>query len=128
MRFREREMSDRVQYKHGSIGKARAFRKNSTEGEQRIWSCLRGNQLGFHFRRQMPIGKYIVDFVCWKKKIIIEIDGSQHWIKEGKEHDKIRDAYLKERGFHIMRFNSVEVLNNTDGVIELIYERLENPL
>jgi 5-methyltetrahydrofolate--homocysteine methyltransferase len=76
----------------------------------------------------MPIGKYIVDFVCRKKKIIIEIDGSQHWTKEGRESDRIRDAYLRENGFHIIRFNSVEVLNNTDNVIDVIYQNLKNPL
>jgi very-short-patch-repair endonuclease len=76
----------------------------------------------------MPIGRYIVDFICWKEKLIVEIDGSQHWTKEGRESDRIRDAYLKENGFHIMRFNSIEVLKNTDSVIDLIYERLKNPL
>lgn len=120
-------MSESLQYKSGSIRRARAFRKDMTDGEQKIWSRLRRNQLGCYFRRQMPIGKYIVDFACWKERLIVEIDGSQHLTKEGKKSDQIRDTYLKGLGFRILRFNSVESLNNTDGVVDLIYEKLKNP-
>ena len=99
-----------------------------TDGEQKLWSRLRGKQLEYYFRRQTSIGKYIVDFVCWKEKLVVEIDGSQHFTNAGKEHDRIRDQFLKEQGFRILRFDSVEVLNNTDGIIEAIDENLKNPL
>jgi very-short-patch-repair endonuclease len=99
-----------------------------TDGEQKLKSRLRGKQLEYYFRRQTPIGKYIVDFVCWKEKLVVEIDGSQHFTNAGKEHDRIRDQFLKEQGFRILHFDSVEVLNNTDDIIEAIYENLKNPL
>jgi len=99
-----------------------------TDGEQKLWSRLRGKQLEYYFRRQTPIGKYIVDFVCLKEKLIVEIDGSQHYTPTGKEHDRIRDQFLQRQGFRILRFNSVEVLDNTDGIIEVIYQKLTNPL
>jgi very-short-patch-repair endonuclease len=121
-------MADTLRYQHSSISKARVFRKSMTDGEQKLWSRLRGKQLEYYFRRQTPIGKYIVDFVCLKEKLIVEIDGSQHYTPTGKEHDRIRDQFLQQQGFRILRFNSVEVLNNTDGIIEVIYQKLMNPL
>jgi very-short-patch-repair endonuclease len=108
-------MAEPLRYRHDSVGRARAFRKSMTDGEQKLWSRLRGKQLEYYFRRQTPIGKYIVDFVCWKEKLVVEIDGSQHFTNAGKEHDRIRDQ------FHT-------VLDNTDGIIEAIYENLKNPL
>jgi very-short-patch-repair endonuclease len=114
-------MAEPLRYRHSSISKARVFRKSMTDGEQKLWSRLRGKQLEYYFRRQTPIGKYIVDFVCLKEKLIVEIDGSQHYTPIGKEHDRIRDQFLQQQGFQILRFNSVEVLNNTDGIIEVIY-------
>jgi Uncharacterized protein conserved in bacteria len=121
-------MAEPLHYRRGAVGRARAFRKSMTDGEQKLWSRLRGKQLEYYFRRQTSIGKYIVDFVCWKEKLVVEIDGSQHFTNAGKEHDRIRDQFLKEQGFRILRFDSVEVLNNTDGIIEAIYENLKNPL
>jgi very-short-patch-repair endonuclease len=117
-----------LRYRHSSIGRARAFRKSMTDGEQKLWSRLRGKQLEYYFRRQTPIGKYIVDFACLKEKLVVEIDGSQHFTMTGKEHDRIRDHFLKEQGFRVLRFDSVEVLNNTDGIVDAIYEYLKNPL
>ena len=121
-------MAKHLRYRHSSIGRARTFRKAMTDGEQKLWSRLRRKQLGCYFRRQTPIGKYVVDFVCWKEKLIVEIDGSQHYTNAGKEHDRIRDQFLQKQGFPILRFNSVEVLNNTDGIVEAIYENIKNPL
>jgi very-short-patch-repair endonuclease len=121
-------MNDRIHYKHSSIKRAQKFRKEMTEGEQKLWSRLRGKQIEYYFRRQTPIGKYIVDFVCWKEKLIVEIDGSQHFTSAGKEHDRIRDQFLKEQGFRVLHFDSIAALNNTDGIIDTIYEKLKNPL
>jgi len=120
-------MAETLRYRYGSVGRARAFRKSMTDGEKILWSRLRGKQLEYYFRRQTPIGKYIVDFVCWKEKLVIEIDGLHHFTDAGKKHDKIRDQFLEEQGFRILRFNSIEVLNNTDGIIDATYENLRNP-
>lgn len=121
-------MAESLRYRHSSIERARTFRKSMTDGERKLWSRLRGKQAEYYFRRQTPIGKYIVDFVCWKEKLIIEIDGSQHNTSAGKEHDAIRDQFLQQQGFTILRFTSVEALNNTDGVVGTIYQTLRNPL
>jgi len=121
-------MAEPLRYRRSSINKARVFRKTMTDGEQKLWSRLRGKQLEYYFRRQTPIEKYIVDFVCLKEKLIVEIDGSQHYTPTEKEHDRIRDQFLQRQGFRILRFNSVEVLDNTDGIIEVIYQKLTNPL
>jgi very-short-patch-repair endonuclease len=84
--------------------------------------------LEYYFKRQTPIGKYVVDVVCRKEKLIVEIDGSQHETLRGKEHDRIRDQFLRQQGFRILRFHSVEALDTTDGIIETIYQAVMNPL
>jgi very-short-patch-repair endonuclease len=81
---------------------------------------------GFKFRRQETIGKYIVDFVCYEKKIIIELDGGQH--SEHEEKDQIRDEWLRSGGFKIVRFWNNDVLKKTEGILEIIIkECLESP-
>ena len=120
-------MTEPLQYRQSSIGRARSFRKNMTDAETKLWSRLRGSQLGYYFRRQVPVGDYIVDFMCRNEKLIDEINGSQHYTKKGKEGDKIRDDYLEELGYRVLRFNTVETLQNTDGILETIYESLKNP-
>lgn len=99
------------------------FRKSSTPQEVILWSRLRRNQLGYKFRRQHSIGKYIVDFYCAKKKLVIEIDGSQH-IEKQKEYDEQRDVYLKDLGFDVLRFWDNEINNNLDGALVKIMEYL----
>ncbi|MBI4837013.1 MAG: endonuclease domain-containing protein [Candidatus Portnoybacteria bacterium] len=101
----------------------RKLRKSTTPQEVILWSRIRRNQLGYKFRRQHSIGKYIVDFYCPEKKLIIELDGSQH-IEKQKEHDEQRDEYLKSLGFIILRFWDSEINNNLDGVLLKILERL----
>jgi very-short-patch-repair endonuclease len=121
-------VAEPLRYHHRSIKQAQTFRKHMTDAEQKLWSQLRRNWLGYYFRRQVPIGKYIVDFMCWKKKLIVEIDGSQHYTTEGKEYDRIRDTFLEGQGFHVLRFNSSETLQYTDAVLEKIFETLQNPI
>lgn len=75
---------------------------------------------GLKFKRQQPFGKYIVDFICFEKKIIIELDGSQHMEQEAKENDRARDLWFKEQGYSVLRFWDNEVLMNTKGVLEVI--------
>jgi very-short-patch-repair endonuclease len=89
----------------------------------RLWSYLRRKQLdGFRFRRQQPIGPYIVDFFCPAVKLIIEVDGGQHAVNE--KADASRTHWLEERGYRVARFWNNEVLANTDGVIWAILEAL----
>jgi len=104
--------------------KARELRKNLTDAERALWRCLRLRQFdGNKFRRQQHIGKYIVDFVCLEKKLIIEVDGSQH--SEQTDYDSMRDAWLKKQGFCVLRFWDNQVFNEIDGVKEMIIEALQ---
>lgn len=101
------------------------LRQNQTKAEVRIWRHLKNRALaGFKFRRQCPIGPYIVDFVCLEKMIVIEIDGGQH--AEQTHRDARRSQYLKSRGFEVLRFWNNEVLANTDSVLSVILTTLVN--
>ena len=88
-----------------------------TEVERKLWHRINRKQLGVRFRRQQPIGRYIVDFVCFKPKIIIEIDEGQH---NQCIPDRKRDAWFIKQGHRVLRFWNNEVLHNIDGVIETI--------
>ena len=95
-----------------------------TKAEGRIWSRLRAHRFqGYSFRRQLPIGPYIVDFVCLDARLIIEIDGGQHASAEA-ERDKKRDAWLRSQGFLILRYWNNDVLTNLTGVLEHIADAL----
>jgi very-short-patch-repair endonuclease len=111
--------------KRNKIAIAKKLRINSTDTEKYLWKYLRGKQLtGFKFRRQHPIGKYVIDFVNLERRIIIELDGGQHL--ENKK-DKLRDKWLKERGYDVLRFWDNEVLTNVEGVLEVIREKILSP-
>ena len=98
---------------------ARRLRKNPTEAEKRLWYHLRRKQLdGFRFRRQRPIGRYIVDFTCLEASLIIEVDGGQHAFRSEQDYERTR--FLEAQGFRVMRFWNNDVLENTDGVLETI--------
>jgi very-short-patch-repair endonuclease len=106
-------------------GFARELRKNLTDAELKLWQNLRGKRLkGYQFYRQKNIGNYIVDFYCPAGKLIIELDGGQHYAEEGIESDKIRDNYLAGLRFTVLRFSDRDVLKNIDGVLQRIYEHL----
>jgi very-short-patch-repair endonuclease len=93
-----------------------------TDSEQVLWSKVRRKQLhGVQFYRQKPLGKYIVDFYAPRVKLVIEIDGSQHKEINQSQKDIERDRYLNSLGLKVLRFNSREVLTETDAVIEVIY-------
>ena len=94
-----------------------ALRTKQTLQEVLLWSRLRREQLGFKFRRQHSIGGYIVDFYCPDKKLVIEIDGSQHFEKESKEYDNIRTHYFKGLDIKVLRFTNAEINTNIDGVL-----------
>jgi very-short-patch-repair endonuclease len=101
---------------------ARALRKRLTPQEVKLWVKLRElKQLGFHFRRQAPIGPYIVDFVSFKSRIVIEADGGQHNLPEGTASDQARDGFLRSQGFQVLRFWNSDIDANLDGVMEAIF-------
>ena len=98
---------------------AKKLRNDPTEAERILWRRLKSNQLeGVKFRRQEPIEGFIVDFVSFKKKIVIELDGGQH--AENQDDDRQRDCCLQMNGFKVLRFWNNEVFQNLDGVLEVI--------
>lgn len=104
--------------------KARNLRHNSTDVERLMWSLLRDRRLhGHKFRRQVPIGPYIVDFVCYRSRLIIEVDGGQHQLQV--MHDNTRTGWLETNGFTVLRFWNNDLLANRDGVLEVIASVLE---
>jgi len=95
-----------------------------TEAERQLWKYIRRKQIqGKQFLRQRPIGQYIVDFYCPEAKLVIEVDGGQHFTAEDQESDQSRDAFLNGLDLRILRFNNNEVLTNIEGVVNEI-ERL----
>jgi very-short-patch-repair endonuclease len=97
-----------------SLSFAKQLRQNQTDAENLMWRELRANRLqGFKFRRQVPLGIYFADFVCFEAKIIIELDGGQH---NEDARDAIRDKALREMGFTVLRFWNNDVLKNLEGV------------
>jgi len=100
---------------------AKTLRRNSTDTEAFLWKRLRARQVeGIKFRRQQPIENFIVDFVSFEKRMIIELDGGQH--ARDRHKDILRDRFLAENGFRVLRFWNNEVLENIDGVLEVIRE------
>jgi very-short-patch-repair endonuclease len=104
---------------HRLLNPAKRLRTNSTDAERLLWSRLRAHRLqGFKFKRQQPLGNYVVDFVCFEAHLVIELDGGQHLL--AKEEDKARDAWLASMGFRVLRFWNNEVLENLEGVLTRI--------
>ena len=109
---------------HRTRVRARELRRNPTDAERLLWKKLRYWQVdGCKFRRQQPLGRYIVDFVCLQKRLIVEVDGGQH--AEQANYDAERDGWLVDQGFVVLRFWN-DVLNNMDGVLETIIGRLQS--
>ena len=97
---------------------ARSLRKTPTKEENLLWGRLRLKQMeGFKFRRQAPVGNYIADFVCFEKRLVVEVDGGQH---AESVNDKNRDRWFRENGFKVLRFWNNDVLDNAEGVLEVI--------
>jgi very-short-patch-repair endonuclease len=95
------------------------LRSTMIDAERKLWSKLRLKQLnGYQFYRQRVIGNYIVDFCSLSLKMVVEIDGSQHYSDEGIASDKTRDQYLQNCGLKVLRFNGYEILTNVNGVVE----------
>lgn len=110
-----------------SLTNARALRKSMTDAERRLWYHLRAGRLGVHFRRQAPIGPYIVDFAAIAHRLVVEIDGGQHAEPDQAGYDARRTADLERLGFRVLRFWNNEVLGHTEVVAEQIWEALGQP-
>ncbi len=109
---------------YNAVAIARNLRQRFTEAEKLLWRYLRGRQLeGFKFRRQQPIGSYIVDFVCFEKGLVIEVDGGQHAIEV--EKDSERDKWLKGQKLEVLRFWNNEVVNDVEAVLNKIRAMLD---
>src|ERR1700681_2847511 len=109
----------------GDVGtsNARRLRRNRTDAEGSLWGRLRRKQLdGARFRQQVPLGAYVVDFLCLEQRLIVEVDGGQHALATAE--DEARTAWLEERGFRVVRFWNGDVLKNPDGVIDAILHAL----
>jgi very-short-patch-repair endonuclease len=107
----------------GTHARARALRREMTEAERRIWQILRSEQMnGYKFRRQVPIGHYIADFVCHQARLVVEIDGGQHDASLPREIE--RHAFLQKEGYRLLRFWNNELLENLEGVYATIAEAL----
>src|SRR2546426_133426 len=105
------------------MGFSRALRKNPTVAEQALWSHLRMKQMGGNrFRRQQPIGPYIVDFVSLEKKLVIELDGGQH--TEQSAYDAERTVWLESQGFRVLRFWNNQIMKEIETVKEVIWKEL----
>ncbi len=102
---------------------ARKLRHTMTDAERKLWSRLRTHQLGVHFRRQAPLGSYVLDFVCFSARVVVEVDGGQH---ADSEKDLVRVAWLQAQGFQVPRFWNNDVLQNIDGVLETIMAELNS--
>ena len=106
--------------------RARTLRRNMSNAERKLWYALRLRQLdGARFRRQHPIGAYIVDFVCLEKRLVVEVDGPQHTEEGHVAHDERRDRWLNDEGYRVMRFQTVEVYRNLGGVLDTIWGVLQ---
>ena len=105
---------------------ARHLRKNQTDAEKILWQRIRRRQIGGHrFRRQHPIGNYIVDFFCFEQGLVIEVDGGQHL--EQDDYDRERTKWLESQGYRLLRFWNNEVQDEVEAVVQAIWEELNKP-
>ncbi len=107
------------------LDNAKTLRRNLTDAEQKLWYHLRAHRfMGRKFKRQKPLGRYVVDFICLEEKLVIELDGGQH--SENVEYDQERDLWLRSEGYTVLRFWNNELMNETEGVLERIRLAIEN--
>lgn len=100
---------------------AQRLRREPTPAEVRFWKLIEPLRLGgYHFRKQVPLGPFVVDFACHRAKLIVEIDGDTHFSDEGIAKDRQRDAALAVHGFAVLRFSNLEVMGNADGVYTIL--------
>ena len=112
-------------YTKYSVNRAKELRKDMTVFEQKLWYYLRAKRFfGLKFRRQVPIGNYIADFVCKDKMLIIELDGSEHLEDKQLIHDIIRDDYLRSKGYKVIRFYNNDIEKNINLVLQSIKDSI----
>jgi very-short-patch-repair endonuclease len=117
-------LGERVNDMPNGLGFAKVLRRSMTDTERLIWSHVRAGRFGeWKFRRQVPLGPYIVDFVCFRARLIVELDGGQH--VDRAEYDADRTAGLEARGFRVIRFWNHDVLLRTDDVLAAIWAALD---
>ena len=110
------------------ISFARRLRRDQTAAERRFWALIHPwRDSGWHWRRQAPIGPYVVDFVCKRTRHVVEIDGGSHYDAAGMAHDARRTAYLTGLGYTVLRFTNIDVLDNADGVFDMMRGVLGEP-
>ena len=107
------------------IQRARRLRRDATDAELRLWKILRDRGLGVKFRRQVPFGRYVLDFYCLELRLVIEVDGGQHFEPEGMAADAERTRVLEKAGLRVLRFSNREVLLETQAVAEAIRHVIE---
>ena len=113
---------------HAAVSKqqrhrAKHLRRAMTRAEILLWRYLKAHHLdGISFRRQAPMGRYVVDFVCHTAHLIVELDGEAHDFDARQQHDAVRDAWLRSRGYQVLRFTNEEVLSSLEGVLSVIRE------
>ena len=105
---------------------AKRNRKEMTESETVLWETLRNLNCGYHFRRQHPIGDYIADFICLKRKLVIEVDGGYHNEPIQQQDDQVRTEFMERKGYTVIRVKNEEISNNLQEVIMRIKEQLFN--
>ena len=101
---------------------AKKLRAAMTDAERKLWHALRGRGIDAKFRRQVQLGPYIIDFVCFDSKMIVEVDGGQH---NESRRDQVRDSYFIERGYRVLRFWNNDVLSNLEGVLTMIVAAID---
>ena len=115
-----------LRYKPLIRARVRGLRRRQTDAEKKLWQFLRARQLNeTKFRRQYPIGQFVVDFCCPKHRLVVELDGGQHATQIQK--DRQRTEVLNQRGYHVLRFWDDEVLKNTEAVLQAIASVMQNP-
>ncbi|GLS18024.1 hypothetical protein GCM10007874_10400 [Labrys miyagiensis] len=109
-----------------SVVQARRLRKKMTPQEVKLWKHLRQLRLqGYHLRRQISIGRFVADFACKRRRLVIEVDGNQHGYAKGLAHDATRDAFLEKLGYRVMRFSNHDVDRSLPEVMDTIFHALE---
>ena len=109
-----------------TLKRARSLRRNQTEAETRLWGYLRNKSLqGFKFNRQVPIGPFIVDFMCHQAMLVVEVDGATHGEDDETKYDERRTAFLNEQGYRVMRCYNADVFENLSGVLDTILIALQ---
>ncbi|NLU46341.1 MAG: endonuclease domain-containing protein [Euryarchaeota archaeon] len=114
-----------IGYLPGDHRNAKALRRRMTEAEARLWRLLRNRRFEeFKFRRQHPMGRYVLDFFCHRSGLVIEVDGGQHAERSQEEADQERDTWLREQGLRVLRFWNIQIMNDTETVLRAIHEAL----